>query len=324
MRRVALLVLIGLATPARAEEPASEFDRVVVNPPDGLSVNAVVVENSLGSVQVEGHDRPDLVVEARKRAPDDSTVKRLTVAVSPRANGVLHVGTTLEAGTEMRPIAAGSVGIDLAIKIPRGARPDISIWKGKVVISGLDNGAVVQANQAEVDMRNMSGDISSHIAAGRQQFAEISNTTLLASTLDGDMALDLVSGQVLDAWAHTGDLSAQRVRFREIALRTLRGDIRVRAQLLAGGRYQISSFQGDVEIALESVGPVRVTTVAEGGRISLPDDVRAGVMTPEYENGSFFIEGRGKRLKPAEVRLYSKRGDVRVDTVRVLGVRTTW
>jgi hypothetical protein len=214
--------------------------------------------------------------------------------------------------------------VDLAIKVPRKARPEVSIWKGKIVIRGLDNGAAVQANQADVDVRQVSGRISSHITSGRQQFAEILDAHLLASTLQGDMAMDWVTGQVLDVWAYTGDLSAERVRFRELSLRTMRGDIRVKAVMVPGGRYQVSSYHGDVEFWFETAVPVRVVTRAAAGRVSLPDDVRQGMVVAQRNEQSFLFEGQGKRFRPANVHLYSRTGDVRVDAVRVLGVRTSW
>jgi DUF4097 and DUF4098 domain-containing protein YvlB len=293
---------------AVAEDKQSEFDRVVVKPPQAVAVEQVVVENSLGNVRIEGHDRNDLIIEAQKRAADDETLKRLSVAVTPRAGGIMHIGTALEAAEEARPIAAGSIAINLIIKVPRAARPDVSIWKGQVWIAGVDNGAAVNANQADVDMRRVSGAIESHVAQGRQQFAELLGADVVASSLRGDVALEWVTGDLLDAWTHTGDLIAERLRVRRISLRTVRGNVFVKAQMMAGGRYEFLSYHGDVEVGVDRGVPVKLDARSHAGRVSLPEEFRTRMQGDEPLLFAEERRGAGR----ADLRIRSRHGDVRL------------
>ena len=84
-----------LADTAAFAGEVGEYDEVSVSPPPDTAMKTVSVENDLGSVVIVGHDSDEVVVRARKRAPDADTLQRLSVALTPAASGVLEVRTEL-------------------------------------------------------------------------------------------------------------------------------------------------------------------------------------------------------------------------------------
>jgi len=291
--------------PARAFQ---EFDQVLVNPPGAVVLRDLTVENSLGDVRIEGHDGDSVVVNARKTATSAEALKRLSVGFTPLPGGAVSIGTKLSAGPEMRPLSAGAVKVDLVIQVPRNTRPLVRVWKGDVFIEGVDNGAEVAGNETDVNVRRVSGDVSSHVSRGQQQFWELVGVSLLASAIEGDLALDTVQGKSVEAWTHSGQVTARGLRVKKLALRTVRGDIFVRARVLPKGAYEISSYYGDVEFQMDDRAPLHVTARSQAGHIGLPDELRERTL----EGGEPLLFAQSRKGDLASLRIQSNQGDVRV------------
>ena len=106
MRGAIGLLILFVAVPAAAE-PVVERDVVELSPAKGARIERLEIDNRLGDVRIEGHDRDSISIIAVKRAPDQETVERLKVSLIPDPNGPVSISTALLAGKESRPIAAG-------------------------------------------------------------------------------------------------------------------------------------------------------------------------------------------------------------------------
>ena len=89
---LALLALLGVTSLARvalADDPPAVVERDVVElaPARGVSIKSIDVDNRLGDVRIEGHDRDNISILAIKRAPDMETIERLKVSLVPDPNG---------------------------------------------------------------------------------------------------------------------------------------------------------------------------------------------------------------------------------------------
>jgi hypothetical protein len=306
---LAAVTALWWAAPAAAEqEQVGEFE---FSPMQDVALRSIDVENFLGDVRIEGHDRNVIAISFRKRAPDPETLDRLKVAFTPDPRGAVTIATSLGTGAEARPVPAGSIRVDLVVRVPRATRPRISVWKGEVEVRGVDNGAEVSANEGDIEVRHVSGAISTKSAQGRHQFAEVVGATIDASAVEGDMDLDAVGGDRLRAVVHRGHVSGTKVRFREVTVRTTRGDIRLQAEVQAGGRYRLISYHGNVELVLSGNRPARVAAETARGQVTIGE----GLEVDQKAIGSAVaLLGRKGRL-PAEVLVRSTEGNVNVAVV---------
>jgi hypothetical protein len=307
--RMSAVVAVALswAAPAVAEqEQVGEFE---FSPMQDLAIRSVDVENFLGDVKIEGHDRNVIAISFRKQAPDPETLDRLKVAFTPDPRGAVTIATSLGTGPEARPVPAGSIRVDLVVKVPRATRPRVSVWKGEVGVRGVDNGAEVSANEGDIEVRHVSGAISTRTAQGHHQFAEVVGATIDASAVEGDMDLDAVGGDRLRAVVHRGHVSGRKVRFREITVRTTRGDIRLEAEVQSGGRYRLVSYQGNVELVLSGDRPARVAAETARGQVTIGE----GLEVDQKAIGSVIALLGRKARSPAEILVRSTEGHINVN-----------
>lgn len=284
-----------------------ERDVVEVTPASGVELSRVWVDNRLGSVRIEGHDRPTVVISAFKHAPDTDTLDRLKVTLISDPSGPVRISTGINPGRDPRPIPTGTAVIDLVIRAPRSAAVEARVWNGHLVLAGMENGADLHANHGDIEVKNASGHIVTHSAAGRQQFAEVVGA-VHAQTLAGEMDLAMVRGERLEASAHQGSIMGRQVQVRYMWLRTTRGDIRLHGHAMVGGNYRVGSYDGDIEVQLASSGPLRVEAQADGGTVALsPADLRGRGAGEGMVTGTW-TRGRGV---PALVELRSRLGNIR-------------
>ncbi len=288
-------------TPATA---LVQRDVVEVSPARGIRIDLVDVDNRLGDVRIEGHDRDSISIMAVKRAPDQETMERLKVSLVPDPNGPVTITTSLKAGQEARPIPAGSVRIDLVVLAPRRARVRAQVWKGRVEVKGVDNGADLATDDGDIDVSQVSGAVSTQSGHGRHTFAQIDGA-VNAQAVNGDMDLDLIRGDRLDAVVHEGDLTGRRIRVRDLSVRITRGNVKLEGEAMAGGHYAVASYWGNVEVRFTRKLPLRVLARARSGQINLPARFRlrrgAGGLVTGYAVG---MAGR----MPAELDLRTRVG----------------
>ncbi|ACY16663.1 DUF4097 family beta strand repeat-containing protein [Haliangium ochraceum] len=289
-----------------------ERDVLQVDAMPGATFSALLVDNRLGSVRIEGHDLPSILISATKRAPDARTLERLKVSLIPDANGPLRIQTAIAPG-DARPLPGGAVRIDLLIRAPRSASLRAQVWNGRLVVIGMENGADLSANDGDIEVQNASGRIATYSAGGRQELVEVVGK-VDAQLLRGDVDLVEIRGERLDASVHDGRIDTRAVRVRQAWVRTTLGDISFEGYALAGGEYRFASVRGNVEVALVALAPIAVQAEAGAGSVALP----AG-MVPQRRNGApegalvaLWPMGRGQ---PASLELRSRLGNIRFSLV---------
>lgn len=314
IRPVAIALIAGLtglgSGPALAQSTAVEsvIERDVVDmaPPKGSEIERVEIDNRLGDVRVEGHDQDSITIQAVKRARDQETLERLKVSLVPDPNGTISIRTALLAGREAKPIAAGSIRIDLVIRAPRSARIEARTWKGLVAAKGLDNGAELFADRGDIEVSQVSGQVSTESSHGRHRFAEVFGT-IDARALEGDLDLDLIRGEHFAARVQRGEIHGRRMRVKNMMVRVMRGDVHLEAEHMLGGSMRVSSYWGNVNVRLHGRVPARVAAHSRKGRVALSSTFRQKVA----DNGTVTGElGTGR--SPAELDLRTRVGSITV------------
>jgi len=310
---VAAAAAVALADPhARPAAPRADgvFERAQVEVgPAKKPIRTVTVDNPLGDVRVEGHDGKNVVILAYKRAPDDDTLDRLRVSLVPDPDGAVHIVTAVDGGREVRPVPRSAVRIDLVIRAPRDARVDGRVHDGKLELINMDAGGDLDAAAGTIAVENVQGAVTAHAVTASERFQTVFGA-IEAQILAGDLQLDTITGERLDAMVNDGNIVARRVRSRHVELRTTRGDIVLDGDLAAGGDVVVASLRGDVSITLHRGVPVRVR--ATGAHVTLPGGGRlvaaGGDAGDPVEFGGF---GAHARETPAALEIQSRYGVVR-------------
>ncbi len=307
--RLALAVfLVAALARAAAAEPAGVEERDVVElaPAKGQHVGKIAIDNRLGDVRIEGHDRDAISIIAVKRAPDHETLERLKVSLVPDPSGPVSISTALLAGKEARPIPAGSVRIDLVIMAPRSAAVEARVWKGRIAIKGLDAGAELTAVDGDIDVEQVSGSVSTESNHGHHSFAQVFGA-IDAHATAGDLDLDVVRGERLAAVVHEGHVVGRKVRVKDIAIRVTRGDVDISGEAIAGGHYQIASYWGNVQVRLGKKVPMHVRAQAHAGLVTLPRRFRR-----QDAVGAIVTGDAGGGRSPADLDLRTRVGIITV------------
>jgi hypothetical protein len=260
-----LLPLVAAADPATDDDGfLVERDNVEIAPAKTVHLGAVDVDNRLGDVQVIGRDQPGISLAVVKRAPDEATLDRLKVNLVPDPAGIVRITSALLIGNEARPIAAGQVRVDIKIFAPREVAVQARAWNGKLGVTGMEAGATLLAHDGDIVVSNVKGPVTTTSMRGRQNLSAVRGVVSVDDTF-GDLALDEISGEALAARVHRGTVTATKVRSRAVAITTTFGDIRFSGELLEGGRYELRSWNGNVDV--RGAGAARVEASTRTGTI---------------------------------------------------------
>ncbi len=113
--------------------------RLELQPP-GRPFKQLEIENPLGDVQVEGHDKATIEIETRKQGPTEEALDRLHVTLASNPDGTVRLTTTVDGGREFRPLPRGAVKLDLIVRAPRDARIDAASIAGALEVRNMDAG----------------------------------------------------------------------------------------------------------------------------------------------------------------------------------------
>lgn len=292
----------GTATTEPSTEPVYESSTFEVAPASAKKpITAVVVDNSLGDVRIEGHDGPGLIIETTKRAPDAATLDRMRVSLIPDPDGTYRIDTIINGLTDGTPVGADSVRIDLVIHAPRSAHIDGRVGDGTLSMTDMDAGGELDAATGRIEVKNVSGPVFARSVDAPMTMSEVFGI-VDAQVVAGDVNLDTVRGDRLSASVHKGKIEGRRVRSREVELVTTSGDIDLEGETPVGGTLTIASVRGTIDVKLRSTGGLSVR--ARGRKVDLGHGGRG-------DDGLYRAVFGKHAEKTGQVELRTRYGDIR-------------
>jgi hypothetical protein len=269
-----------VAVSARAEETEVSFAYV-----PAPNAEAIVVDQPMGKLVINGWDKPEVRIVARKRAKNGATLDRLKVNVE-MADGRIRVRTGIRVGDTFRSLppanadsASDPIAIDLTIDAPRRAQVRATTWSGDLQASGFRAGAeLASSGGGDVRANDIEGKVVTHALKGRQSLSAIRGDVLAAGE-SGDVDFDTIDGEVLEARVVEGQITGREVRAQVVRFFSSAGGIVLVGTLRAGSRYELTALDGDVSLKLKRA-PFTVTASA-GARGQVKSGFKlAGQITP--------------------------------------------
>lgn len=214
------------------------------------------VDNPRGEVVVRGWDRAAVRVRA-----DLSRGQTLDVV---RSGSSVRVRPRDERG--------GSRSVQFEIDVPRwmavrveGNQVDVSVrgTEGEIAVQTVGGDIAVEGGTGLLNLRSIQGEIVVRSARGRVEVASVNE----------DITLSDISGDI-HAQTTNGDVIMTRIRAATARATTVNGDIVYEGTIRDGGRYILSTHNGDVVMTLPETVSATVSVSTYHGEFESQFPVR--------------------------------------------------
>jgi Putative adhesin len=242
-------VLLALVTATLALTAAQQIDTTLnVGRGQRLDVNAFG-----GDITVRAWNRNAVRVEASTSGRDRVEVSSSASAVAIRTQGRHGPASEIELRISAPPWMALTLsGVNTSMKV-EGSRAPVTVEtvEGEVDVSGGEGLISLRSVQGSITLRGAKGRINVNSV---NEDVEVTNSSgdVVAQTVNGEIALQVVDATSVDA-------------------STVNGDIWYSGPIRAGGRYALSTHNGDLSL-----------TVAEGTSASVAVSTFSGEFESEF------------------------------------------
>lgn len=249
-----LLLLFTAARPVAAQSPAVEnFERTVPLRAGG----SFAVSNVNGSVEIEGWDRDEVQISARKitSGPAES-LREVSIALDVAADSV-SVSTHYPEGSGVE------VNVEFRVRVPaRVNLASVSTVNGAVRVHDVSGAGMLSTVNGNVSLARGAGLFSAHATNGSitleflslsgglaPQSGSAAHNAILAQTTNGSVliALPADAGAELEAETRNGDFSSQL----PLLARTSAAGRSIRGRVGAGGPLlRLRTVNGSIRLQI--------------------------------------------------------------------------
>ncbi|MFO7588629.1 MAG: DUF4097 family beta strand repeat-containing protein [Gemmatimonadota bacterium] len=227
----------------------------------------------------------------RIRTWDEARARVVARHEGDRAIEIRYSAPTLS--VRVRPERLSSRGsTDFEITIPR--RMSIEASGVTMAVDAENVGGTVSINAVEghVTVRGGRGNVSLNAVEGGVTL-EGAEGNLALNSVDGDVTVRRASG-VLSIQAVDGSITMEEITSDNVEVNTVDGDILYSGTIRDGGRYFLSTHDGDITLAVpeDSNARVSVSTFTGGMDAAFPITVDGDVNNRRFS----FTLGSGKAL----------------------------
>ena len=204
----AALVLVDVSSGSRvASTDAVDRQTQVLPLPDG---KPLVIEITIGTVRIEGWNRPDAEITVERRAPTASGFARLPLQIAEVPPGV--VVRALQTDNTTDP----AIRSDVTVRLPRNAAIErVRVMEGRIDLERLHGAVTAHIERGPIDGKELSGTIRLEAGIGS---VTLTNTRLSPNGLlrlrafNGDVMLSLAERPAdarITALALNGSISSE-------------------------------------------------------------------------------------------------------------------
>ncbi|UCC84206.1 MAG: DUF4097 family beta strand repeat protein [Gemmatimonadota bacterium] len=199
----------------------------------GVDPNAVLgVRNHAGEIMVRTWNRNEVRIQASYSSED-----RVKIIQSERS---VKVQSETRHGHPEQ--------VDFELTIPSGMTVDLWGFESDVSVDGAQNGVRVETLEGDIEVTDCAGDITIHSVEGDMNVTG-SSGRLDANGTDGGVTVVGFDGEVF-AGSIDGDIRLEAVDASAVEGKTVDGDVIYEGSIRDGGRYKLTTHDGDVTVSI--------------------------------------------------------------------------
>jgi DUF4097 and DUF4098 domain-containing protein YvlB len=178
------------------------------------------------------------------------------------------------------------------VKVPSDTTVDLRSLSGDIRVTNVKGEVRVQAVSG-----NLALDGTARLAAVKTVSGGItimnagSDAPLTLSTVNGDLLIQTLTTRALDVNTINGDVRIDGWSGDRAHIRTLDGDLDLQTSLVKGGRYEIESHSGHINLSLPEQPGFELEAHTFNGRIRVDFPIRSEGPVRDIDRGPRSVRG---------------------------------
>jgi len=182
--------------------------------------------------------------------------------------------------------------IEFNVKVPADATIDLRTVSGDIRVTNV---------KGEVRVQSVSGNLSlegtARLAAVKTVSGGITinnagaDSPLSLSTVNGDLLIQTLNTRALDVNTVNGDVRISGWSGDRAMIRTLDGDLDLQTSLVKGGRYEIESHSGSINLSLPEQPGFELEANTFNGRIRIDFPIKSEGPIRDGDRGPRVVRG---------------------------------
>jgi len=149
------------------------------------------IDVTIGTVRIDGWDRPDVEITIERRAPDRAQLARVPIAIEDTAARLSVRAVQTENTTDPACRA------DVTVRVPRMALIDrVQVLEGRIAIEGFTGTLTADIRRGPIDGKSVSGTLRLEAGIGSVTLTDarlLGNGLLRLRSFNGDVRLSLAA-----------------------------------------------------------------------------------------------------------------------------------
>ena len=252
----------------------------------------LMLSNIAGNIQITPGAADKIEVEAMKHAwgpnPEQAKQRLPDALIESYATGN-RVEVRVEHG-ERRD--GRGIEIEFNVKVPADATIDlrtvsgdirVTNVKGEVRVQGISGNLSLEGTARLAAVKTVSGGITINNAGA--------DGSLSLSTVNGDLLIQTLNTRALDVNTVNGDVKISGWSGDRAMIRTLDGDLDLQTSLVKGGRYEIESHSGSINLSLPEQPGFELEANTFNGRIRIDFPIKSEGPIRDGDRGPRAVRG---------------------------------
>ncbi len=244
-RATVMFALLALAAPASAQTDTEHVTQTVKLDPGGT----LRLNNFSGRVSISAGDRPEVVIDATRRAPRER-LDRIKLDIHTEGSTVIVEANHRDRSWFDR-YRDNVVATDFTITVPRRTNLDVHVFSSPVDVTGVEGSHTLHGFSSALRLIDVTGPVQAHTFSGRVEIRAKGwepRQTIDVNTFSGsiDVHVPDSAGGSVTFNSFSGHLSSDRpLTFHSARRRSLEA---VLGSDSGAGTLRFKTFSGDVRI----------------------------------------------------------------------------
>jgi hypothetical protein len=251
----------------------------------------LMISNIGGNIQVTAGGSDRVEVEALKHA----WAPKVEQAKQRLSNGLIETyatGNRVELRVEHGARDGRGVDVEFSVKVPADTSVDLRTVSGDIRVANVKGEVRVQSANG-----NLSLEGTSRLAAVKSVSGDItitnggSDAQLSLSTVNGDLLVQTLNTRALDVNTINGNVRVSGWSGERAQIRTLDGNLDLQTTLIKGGRYEVESHSGNVNVSLAEQPGFELEAHTFNGRIRVDFPIKIEGPIRDNDRGPRSVRG---------------------------------